>query len=437
MNNSRNININVDLNNIGSTNISSSNLLASNATMTNLKTTNLDAVTFSCGTLLFSNATMTNLKVDNISSTSLNITGITAGTLLASTSISTGALFSTGMTSKSLVINSTQGITLLGTLNLTSNLNFSTGSAGKGLNLTSNFTDGSTLTNSTISSCFIHRISDSSISAVNTGVTTNRAVTLFVAGSPFAGTNMTIAKGYAIQVGAGMSAFTGIESTSISSNTLICTNLTTTNLNVTGLTVGNINSTLSSTGSLSALTGTVPNILHTNVTTTSLNVTGITTASILTTNLISTNNSVGTSNSTLNSTGNIQALVGTIGTLYAGTISKGAGSFLIPWPSNPGKSLTHCFVEAPTRGENIYRYSVEVKGNHAVIELPEWFVDINENVQVWASPAGHKGIVYGECNDTLNFCNIYGDDGKYNILIIGTRCDDIAKKFFKGVVNDI
>lgn len=59
--------------------------------------------------------------------------------------------------------------------------------------------------------------------------------------------------------------------------------------------------------------------------------------------------------------------------MIATTMSKGAGSFLIPHPDpeKTGWMLRHCFVESPTRGDNLYRFSVEIlsEGSETLIEL--------------------------------------------------------------------
>lgn len=124
-----------------------------------------------------------------------------------------------------------------------------------------------------------------------------------------------------------------------------------------------------------------------------------------------------------------------------GSISKGSGTFDIPYPeesmADEGYRLRHSFVESPTRGDNIYRYSVSVSDGRAVLELPEYFQFLNENPQVWVSPDGHFGRAYGDVTEDLTTLEIYADeDGEYNVLLIGTRKDEVAKEGFdeKGVI---
>ena len=113
-----------------------------------------------------------------------------------------------------------------------------------------------------------------------------------------------------------------------------------------------------------------------------------------------------------------------------GNITKGAGSFVIAHPDpikrNAGMFLKHCFVESPTRGDNIYRYKVVTENKSAIIELPSYFGYLNENVQGWVSPV--SVLAFGMCtissdsNGLVAFATIsVSDDGEFNVLIIGTR----------------
>jgi hypothetical protein len=119
-----------------------------------------------------------------------------------------------------------------------------------------------------------------------------------------------------------------------------------------------------------------------------------------------------------------------------GTLSKTSGSFAIPHP-DPEKAkdnwfLRHCFVESPTRGDNLYRWTVEVNGGELIIELPDYFRYLNENAQVWVAPKGHFGRAFGEVNPELTQVIIKADkDGEYNVLLVATRKDKDAIGFDK------
>ncbi len=123
--------------------------------------------------------------------------------------------------------------------------------------------------------------------------------------------------------------------------------------------------------------------------------------------------------------------------VISGNLTKGSGSFSISHP-DPTKTKTHKlihnFVESPTAGDNIYRYEVEVKEGVAKIKLPDYYKFLNENSQVWVTAKNGFGMGYGIINDSMTELTIYADkDLTYNILIIGTRKDETAKKYWKGV----
>ena len=126
--------------------------------------------------------------------------------------------------------------------------------------------------------------------------------------------------------------------------------------------------------------------------------------------------------------------VGIAGACYiGGALTKGSGSFLIPHvdPSKAGWQLRHCFVESDTRGDNIYRRKVVTEDKKAVIELPDYFKFLNENPMIFISPVNTLGIGRGDVNDALTTVDIrVSEDGEYNVLIIGTRKDKIARDFF-------
>ena len=124
-----------------------------------------------------------------------------------------------------------------------------------------------------------------------------------------------------------------------------------------------------------------------------------------------------------------------------GNVDKAGGSFRIPHP-DPTKTATqdliHSFVESPTAGDNIYRFNVKTLNCQATIELPDYFKYLNKDEQVWISPQNHFGNAYGiidETQSTVSVCS--NTDGKYNVLIIGTRKDDWANRHWNGVEQEI
>jgi hypothetical protein len=120
-----------------------------------------------------------------------------------------------------------------------------------------------------------------------------------------------------------------------------------------------------------------------------------------------------------------------------GNVVKGGGSFSISHP-DPIKTdthkLIHSFVESPTAGDNIYRFEVEVIDGVAEIQLPDYYKFLNENTQVWITPKDGFGIAYGTINEDMTKVIIKANlDMVYNILVIGTRKDKVAKDYWKGV----
>ncbi|MEO9336026.1 DUF2793 domain-containing protein [Mesorhizobium sp. SB112] len=119
----------------------------------------------------------------------------------------------------------------------------------------------------------------------------------------------------------------------------------------------------------------------------------------------------------------------------AGSLSKTSGSFDIPHPDpelNATHRLRHCFVEAPTRGENIYRFTVNADGAGTVrLPLPDYWRHLNENPQIWVCADGHFGRAYGVVNDDESGLVITCETtGSYNVLLIGTRKDELARDYF-------
>jgi len=120
-----------------------------------------------------------------------------------------------------------------------------------------------------------------------------------------------------------------------------------------------------------------------------------------------------------------------------GTLSKTAGSFDISHPNQNkaslGYRLRHCFVESPTRGDNIYRFKVEATVDNYIetIKLDDYWHDLNENPQVWVTRNDGFGHGYGIIDSTLSTLAVNCERaGNYDVLLIGTRKDQDAIDFF-------
>jgi hypothetical protein len=119
-----------------------------------------------------------------------------------------------------------------------------------------------------------------------------------------------------------------------------------------------------------------------------------------------------------------------------GSFAATSKNFAIPHPS-PTKTETHVLyhsaVESPTAGDNLYRFEVEVENGQATIDLPDYYKHLNENDQVWVNAKDHFGRAYGVVNQEQTTLTVFADtDGKYNILLIGTRKDKAAVNAWKG-----
>lgn len=123
----------------------------------------------------------------------------------------------------------------------------------------------------------------------------------------------------------------------------------------------------------------------------------------------------------------------------SGALAKSSGTFDIPHP-DPAKTKTHrlrhSFVESPTRGDNIYRFAIDapMETGRATLEipLPDYWPHLNEDPQVWVSAEDCFGQAFGKVNaERAAIVMTYdGTPGRYNVLLIGTRCDEIAKANF-------
>lgn len=125
---------------------------------------------------------------------------------------------------------------------------------------------------------------------------------------------------------------------------------------------------------------------------------------------------------------------------------EGTKNFEIPHPK-PDKKDTHRIrhgaVESPTAGDTLYRYKVQSAKENDVqtIDLPDYFIHLNKDVQVFVTPQGHFGNGYGEFNLDTEQLEIHCQlEGEYNVLVLGTRNDDhasVQEWDIKGVEREI
>ena len=125
---------------------------------------------------------------------------------------------------------------------------------------------------------------------------------------------------------------------------------------------------------------------------------------------------------------------------------RGTKNFEIPHPK-PEKKATHIIrhgaVESPTPGDTLYRWKVQATKDNDIItiDLPDYFIWLNKDVQIFVTPQGHFGNGYGTLNRETEQLEIHCQlAGKYNVLVIGTRNDDhpsVQEWYIKGVEREI
>jgi hypothetical protein len=116
-------------------------------------------------------------------------------------------------------------------------------------------------------------------------------------------------------------------------------------------------------------------------------------------------------------------------------IKKTTGSFVIRHPDPVKRTqnvvLRHCFVESPTRGDNIYRFTVPTQNGRGVVTLPDYFAYLNEDVQVWVSGRKTFARAYAEFLERSNEVLVIAEeDAVFDILVVGTRKDEDARNHF-------
>ncbi len=124
----------------------------------------------------------------------------------------------------------------------------------------------------------------------------------------------------------------------------------------------------------------------------------------------------------------------------------GTKKFEMPHPK-PSKKATHVIrhgaVESPSAGDTLYRYKVKsTKENDIqILELPDYFIHLNKDVQIFVTPQNHFGSGFGNLDREAEQLEIHCQfEGEYNILVIGTRNDDhpsVQNWDIKGVEREI
>ena len=93
--------------------------------------------------------------------------------------------------------------------------------------------------------------------------------------------------------------------------------------------------------------------------------------------------------------------------------------------------LRHCFVESPTRGDNLYRWTLTTTNRVVDQPLPSYSPFLNENWQFFVRPTRSFGRGYAVlAEDERSFRLLVSEDGTYHVLGVATRKDAAAAAFF-------
>jgi len=97
-----------------------------------------------------------------------------------------------------------------------------------------------------------------------------------------------------------------------------------------------------------------------------------------------------------------------------------------PDPAKPGLRLRHWCVESDAPGGLVlYRRTIDMNATTATFEMPDWFTHLTKDAIVMATPSGHFGSAYGDCNG--NTVEIHATTlGKWHVLITASRNDMCA-----------
>lgn len=81
----------------------------------------------------------------------------------------------------------------------------------------------------------------------------------------------------------------------------------------------------------------------------------------------------------------------------------------------------------------MYRYQVSTINCHAKLELPSYYKYLNKDDYVSVSPSDNFGNAHAVMNEEQTCLDIFSNqDGKFDILVIGTRKDKDALLLWNG-----
>jgi hypothetical protein len=108
--------------------------------------------------------------------------------------------------------------------------------------------------------------------------------------------------------------------------------------------------------------------------------------------------------------------------------ASGTKTFDIPHPTKDGYRLRHRCIESP-EARLIYESQYDCALGENTFPLPSFFIGIaNKDVKCYVSPFKCFGIAWGETLDGI-ILNVHTNlAGTYNIMVVGTRMDELALK---------
>ncbi len=117
----------------------------------------------------------------------------------------------------------------------------------------------------------------------------------------------------------------------------------------------------------------------------------------------------------------------------AGNLVKSTGYFEIEHPLDSRRGLRHSFVEGPTRGDNMYRFTVTTDDAAlAIVNLPSYYPYLNESPMIWLTAVGQQAKAFAKYDAVQNAVLITSERpyATLNVLVMGTRKDEAAKQAF-------
>ena len=126
---------------------------------------------------------------------------------------------------------------------------------------------------------------------------------------------------------------------------------------------------------------------------------------------------------------------GHIGASSRGDTGPSNKTFIIEHPNKPDKYLVHACIEGPEEGV-FYRGQGEIiNNNNTVIHLPEYTKNLALDFTIYVN-AIYDGTIkmYNFTEIENNSFQVYGENGKFNWLVIGKRYNIDVEPFKDNII---